>query len=603
MGNFKVKIIKLSFAWLAAACLLCLSIPISALAGSEFIAVAYHDVVNHRNELTYDAVTLDNLIDHFEWLKAGGYQPISIDDLKAARAGTRPLPEKAILLCWDDAYISFYTHVLPLLKAYHYPAVLALVGSWMAPGPDETVQYGDELVPRKKFMTWQQVKEVSASGLVEIASHSNNLHTAVLADQSGDTLPAAIAHKYDPATATYETEKQFKQRIRSDLQASSDLLLKHLGFRPQVLVWPFGRYNTAAGKIAAEVGMSITLTLNPVPADIDQLHAIGRIYPTRNPDLKTFRSYLESRIRPPVNHFFRVDSKDLLEPSAGKEQHFGTFLDRVKDLDPNMVILDPIVEDNGTRKALFTNSRFSVAQDRLNRLSWHTSKRAGAGVFLWLSSSLFTPGTGETTATVNRFFSDMGKSAPGEGLVVDNPELVQGLLQVIENDSNRKTEVRFWNPEKRRRARQAMSKGDSPLKVSGPFQALEAFQQWQPFQEVSLILSIDQFQTMGLMQFNVLLRFFDFLIIDTGKNSIQTLSNTLGPQLELLQDAGYLQKCAFMLFAGDQDNSLARELQRLPTLNIVNWGYQFDRFLEGRPASDTIRPLLSKRSFPYPLRH
>jgi len=598
-----MKIYMLSFAGLAVVCLLCLFTPLSSLAGSEFIAVAYHDVVDHRNELTYDAVTLDNLIDHFEWLKVSGYQPISIDDLKAARAGTRPLPDKAILLCWDDAYTSFYTHVLPLLKAYNYPAVLALVGTWMAPGPDEMVQYGEEQVSRKKFMTWNQVKEVAASGLVEVASHSDNLHTTVLADRSGDSLPAATAHSYNPAAGTYETEQQFRQRIRRDLQASSDLLLQHLGSRPRVLVWPFGRYNTVTRQIAAEVGMPITLTLNPVPADSDMLHAIGRIYPTRNPDLMTFRTYLEARIRPPVNHFFRVNSNDLLEPSAGEEQHFGLFLDRVKDLDPNMVILDPIVEHNGTHKALFTNSRFPVAQDRLNRLCWHTSKRAGAGVFLWLSPSLFTPQAGETAATVNLFFSDMGKSAPGEGLVIDNPELTSGLLQLTEDDPGQKTEVRFWNPEKQRRARQAISTTGSPLQISGPFRALESFQQWQPFQEVSLVLSIDQFQTMGLLQFNVLLRFFDFLIIDTGKNSIRTLSNTLAPQLELLQDAGYLQKCAFMLHAGDRDKDLVRELHSLPPLNIINWGYQFDRFLEGRPTADAIRPLLSKRSFPYPLSH
>ena len=74
-------------------------------------------------------------------------------------------------------------------------------------------------------------------------------------------------------------------------------------------------------------------------------------------------------------------------------------------------------------------------------------------------------------------------------------------------------------------------------------------------------------------------------------------------QLKLLHDAEYLQKCAFMLSAGKRNTSLAHELQRLPTINIVNWGYQFDRFLEGKPASEAIRPLLSKKSFPYPLRH
>ena len=597
-----MKTFTLFSVWLTAGCLLCLYSPLSALAGNEFIAIAYHDVVDQRHELTADAVTLDNLIDHFEWLKVSGYQPVSIDDLKAARAGTNPLPDKAILLCWDDGYTSFYTHVLPLLKAYQYPAVLALVGSWMAPGPEEMVQYGEQLVPRKKFMTWQQLKEVAETGLVEIASHSNNLHTALLADRSGDKLPAAIVHTFDPVTGTYETDQQFRERIRTDLQKSSDLMLKHLGFRPRVLVWPFGQYNTIALESSADIGMAITLTLNPVPGDTDHLHAIGRIYPTRNPDLKTFRYDLDSWKRPPVHHFIRVDSHDLLEPSPDEETHFNTFLDRVKNLNPNMVVLDPIIKDNGTSKALFTNTRFPVAQNRLMRLSWHTSKRAGAAVFLWLSSELFTPRDEETAETITRFFSDMGKSAPGEGLIVDNPELVQALLQEAETNSNHETGVRFWNPDKQRRARQAMSKDAANQQISLPFQALESFQQWQPFQEVSLVIAMDHFLNMELNQFNFLLNFFDFLIIDTGANGLRTRGTTLHTQLERLDEAGYLRKCSFLLSAEAQGNSLASELHRLPTLNIINWGYQFDRFLENSPPAASIRRLLSKGSFPYPLR-
>ena len=603
MGNFKVKLFTLLFFRMTAGCLFCLAIPLSAVAGNEFIAIAYHDIVGQRHDLTADAVTLDNLIDHFEWLKVNGYQPVSIDDLIAARDGTGALPDKAILLCWDDGYTSFYTDVLPLLKAYNYPAVLALVGSWMAPGPDEMVQYGDYLVPRKKFMTWQQLKEVADSGLVEIASHSFNLHSALVADQSGDRLPAAIIHAFDPVTGTYETDQQFRQRIRNDLQKSSDLMLKHLGFRPRVLVWPFGQYNTIALESAADVGMAITLTLNPVPGNTDQLHAIGRIYPTRNPDLKSFRNNLNAWKRPPVHHFFRVDSHDLLEPSPGRETHFNTFLDRVKDLNPNMVIIDPVIQDNGTRKALFSNNRFPVAQDRLMRLSWHTSKRAESAVFLWLSPDLFSPGVNETAESIIEFFSDMGKSAPGEGLVVDNPELVQALLQMADSNTDREKRILYWNPDKQRRERQAMSSCKTNLQISLPFLALEAFQQWQPFQEVSLVLAMDLFLNMELHQFTYLLNFFDFLIIDTGKNGMVTRGTPLPAQLKRLDEAGYLRKCAFLLSAEDHENTLAGELHRLPTLNIINWGYQFDQFLDNFPPAESVRRLLSKGSFPYPLRH
>ena len=599
-----MKIVKLHLRIYTLALMLCLSMSTSIFAGSDFIAIAYHDVVVHRDELTFDAVTLDTLIDHFEWLKVNGYHPVSIDDLEADRAGIKPLPDKAILLCWDDAYTSFYTHVFPLLKTYNFPAVLALVGSWMEPEPEEMVQYGSKLVQRNTFMTWAQVENVAASGLVEIASHSNNLHTTILANPSGGTLPAATAHRFDPITAKYETDSEYRGRIQNDLQASSDLILKHLGKRPRVMVWPFGRYNTDTVEIAAKMSMPFTLTLNPVPSNTGSLQTIGRIYPSHNPPLSVFRSYLEKQIRPSVQHFFRIDSHDLLEPSAGIEHHFNTFLDRVKDLDPNLVILDPIVEENGRSRALFVNNRFPIIQDRLSRLTWHTSKRAGAEVVLWLSSSLFTTEDGENQETINRFFSDMGKSAPGKGLVVDTPELIQALIQDVEPDSYQETNVLYWNPDKQRLARkEAMSKVEAKPQVLKVFQALEAFQEWQPFQEVGLVLSMENFLSLELHQYNILLRYFDFLIVDVGKNNIQILSGRTGKsQLELLQKEKYLQKCSFLFSIDDQGSALTEKLQLLPTLDIINWGYQFDRFLEGSPSPGFVRKLLSKRDFPYPLR-
>jgi hypothetical protein len=135
------------------------------------------------------------------------------------------------------------------------------------------------------------------------------------------------------------------------------------------------------------------------------------------------------------------------------------------------------------------------------------------------------------------------------------------------------------------------------------FQALEAFQKWQPFQEVGLVLSMDYFLSLELNQYNNLLRYFDFLIVDVGENNIQMLSSRTGKsQLELLQKEEYLQKCSFLFSIDDQGSALAEKLQLLPTLDIINWGYQFDRFLEGFPAPGFVRKLLSKRDFPYPLR-
>jgi biofilm PGA synthesis lipoprotein PgaB len=144
--------------------------------GQRFVAVSFHDIIDQGEEAQEDAVSGNVLAQFFDWMKATGWTAVTLDDLAAAQSGARPLPAKAIVLTFDDGYRSLYTRVFPLLKAYRYPAVAAVVGKWMEGGPGTKVQYGDELVPRSKFISWAEAREMQASGLVEFASHSYDMH-------------------------------------------------------------------------------------------------------------------------------------------------------------------------------------------------------------------------------------------------------------------------------------------------------------------------------------------------------------------------------------------------------------------------------------------
>jgi biofilm PGA synthesis lipoprotein PgaB len=87
------------------------------------------------------------------------------------------LPDRAVLITFDDGYRSLYTRVYPLLLAYKIPVVVALVGSWMEGQKRETVRLGDNLVPgTDALISWDQAREMARSGLVEFASHSYDLH-------------------------------------------------------------------------------------------------------------------------------------------------------------------------------------------------------------------------------------------------------------------------------------------------------------------------------------------------------------------------------------------------------------------------------------------
>ena len=138
-------------------------------AGQRYVSIAFHYVNDRVEDLDGDAVTTRTLAQFFDWLKGTGWTAISLDDIAAAARGTRPLPDKAILITFDDGFRSLYTRVFPLLRVYRFPVVAALVGSWMEGRPDGTVQYGDRIVPRSHFVSWAEAREMQASGLVEFA--------------------------------------------------------------------------------------------------------------------------------------------------------------------------------------------------------------------------------------------------------------------------------------------------------------------------------------------------------------------------------------------------------------------------------------------------
>ena len=171
-----------------------------AVSAAELITLCYHDIrddVDGNVDADTTAVDSKQLAAQFEWLRQNNYHPVSIDELEDARSGRKPLPPRAVLLSFDDGYESFYTRVFPLLKLYNYPAVMALVNSWLDVSANSAVQYGDEKRSRNGFLSVQQIREMQASGLIDFASHTYNSHKGILGNPQGNGEPAVVTRLYD----------------------------------------------------------------------------------------------------------------------------------------------------------------------------------------------------------------------------------------------------------------------------------------------------------------------------------------------------------------------------------------------------------------------
>ncbi len=122
--------------------------------------IMYHDITATK-DVEWD-VTPEDLEKHFQALQDGGYTPITMDRLvNHLRTGSQ-LPEKPVLLTFDDNYIGQYKYAFPLLKKYNYPAVWSVHTRFVG------------TAGQKPKATWDQLREMQKSGLITVASHTVN---------------------------------------------------------------------------------------------------------------------------------------------------------------------------------------------------------------------------------------------------------------------------------------------------------------------------------------------------------------------------------------------------------------------------------------------
>lgn len=637
--------------WVAIALLL-----IASPVCSELIVLSYHEVdhaLGSKKDFNVMAVDTSELAKQFSWLKEHGYVSVGIDDLLAANKGERPLPDKAVLLTFDDGYRGMYEQVFPLLRIFNYRAVLAVVGRWQETPLKKKVLYGNELVPRNYFLSWKEIREMVDSGLVEIASHSYNLHHGVIANPQGNSLPAAVNRRYDAKSGRYETESQYRQRIRADLQRSSDLIALKTGTRPRVMVWPYGAYNRITVEIAREVGMpvTLTLTLEDKKIDIQNLGAIGRLLIGHGSDLENFVWQINNHYKPrfkPVR-VVHLDLDYVYDPEpAQQEKNLDKLLDRVKEMGVNTVYLQAFADPDGDGNAdalYFPNRHLPVRADLFNRVAWQLRTRTGVKVYAWLPvlaydlppnhplanlrvvSSLkqgtesyrrLSPFNKQTLQFVGDIYEDLAKHAHFDGLIFHD----DAYLDDYEDASQ-------W----------ALSIYRDIWKLPPDIDAIrsdpELFRRWSLHKTVALaqwtdslterarlyhpqiktarnmyasVIMNPEAETWFAQSMEVFLKHYDY----TAVMAMPYMENAGDPEAWLKELAkrvakipGALGKTVFELQSIDwrtgkpiDGATLSRQMRLLLESGVINFGYYPDDFIQGRPALEKIRPIISLQITP-----
>ncbi len=394
--------------------------------GRHYAVIAFHDVADRVQDLDADAITSDRLVAFFDWLQGNGWHPISLNDIAAAQSGKRPLPPKPVLITFDDGYASLYTRVYPLALAYRFPVVAALVGDWMRVPPDALVQYGDEKVPRSRFITWEQARQMQASGLVEFASHSFALHEGITANPQGNTLPSAVALRYRGPGDIESPEAQFN-RIRADLEQSRALMQRELGVAPRALVWPFGRYNAQGRRAAQAAGFEFAFSLQPAIADLADPLAIARYWPSHNPTLADLASNLNfAESAPPVQRLVCLQPARLWDADpAVFDARLGQTIERLRVLGATTVLVEALAPADATgegaspAQSWFPNGQVTMRANALSRIAWQIRTRAGVEVVARLPYDRVRSLV-NNPADALQVYASLGAQLPWDGFLLED---------------------------------------------------------------------------------------------------------------------------------------------------------------------------------------
>ena len=187
----------------------------------------YHQI-NDRDENSLTVHT-DEFDEQMKYLSDNGYHTITPEEMMDAWENGTPLPEKPVILTFDDGYVDNYKNAYPILEKYNLKGTIFLISDFIGTYPN--------------YMTWAQVDEMQQSGLIDFESHT-------LSHPELDKIPA--------------------DQVWHQLDSSKKALEWRLGKPINFIAYPCGSYDEELERMTKEAGYRAAFTVHYGLANPDE---------------------------------------------------------------------------------------------------------------------------------------------------------------------------------------------------------------------------------------------------------------------------------------------------------------------------------------------
>lgn len=175
-------------------------------------------------------IHLEAFAEQMAYLHEEGYYTASLAELEQFVHGRLQLPEKTVVLTFDDGYENNVTHAYPILKKYHFRAAMFLIGSY--------VRQDGEPVPEGYWSYFTDSQIADTSDVFEFHSHTHDLHYKI---------PGACGATW---AATSDTDL-----LQTDIER-----IKAMGIDTPYYAYPYGHHTRPMIATLTENGYRMAFT-------------------------------------------------------------------------------------------------------------------------------------------------------------------------------------------------------------------------------------------------------------------------------------------------------------------------------------------------------